>query len=277
MVLFPPAKLNLGLHILGRRPDGFHALESIFLPLAWTDILEVVVDPEVPDGELRTTFTGLDIPGAVEDNLVVRAHALLAKRHELPGLHLLLHKVLPMGGGLGGGSADGTFALRAIDGACGLQIPQDILLELAAQLGSDCPFFVQAVPSLVTGRGEHVQPLDFTLPLEDWWVVVVNPGIHISTAEAFSGITPNADSVDWAQLTALPVAAWGTLLRNDFEKGAVERHPSIGSCLQALRDHGAAYAQMTGSGSTVYGLFAEESLAQTAALKMGAQHVGALG
>ena len=147
----------------------------------------------------------------------------------------------------------------------------------ARWLGSDCPFFVKNVPSLVTGRGEHVQPLDFALPLEDWWVVVVNPGIHISTAEAFSGITPNADSVDWAQLTALPVAAWGTLLRNDFEKGAVERHPSIGSCLQALRDHGAAYAQMTGSGSTVYGLFAEESLAQTAALKMGAQHVGALG
>lgn len=277
MVLFPPAKLNLGLHILGRRPDGFHALESIFLPLAWTDILEVVVDPKVPAGTMRTTFTGLDIPGAVEDNLVVRAHALLAQRHELPGLHLLLHKILPMGGGLGGGSADGTFALRAIHDACGLQLSQNILLELAAQLGSDCPFFVKNVPSLVTGRGEHVQPLDFALPLEGWWVVVVNPGIHISTAEAFSDITPNGDSMDWAQLATLPVASWGAVLRNDFEKGAMERHPSIGKCLQALRDHGAGYAQMTGSGSTVYGLFAEEPLAQSAALKLGAQYVGALG
>lgn len=277
MVLFPPAKLNLGLHIVGRRSDGFHALESIFLPIPWTDILEVVVDPGVLPGQLRTTFTGLEIPGTNQDNLVVRAHALLAQRHELPGLHLLLHKVLPMGGGLGGGSADGTFALLAINDACGLQLPQNILLELAAQLGSDCPFFVKNVPSLVTGRGEHVQPLDFALPLDGWWVVVVNPGIHISTAEAFSGITPNAAAVDWTQLATLPVASWGTFLRNDFEKGAVERHPSIGQCLQGLRDHGAGYAQMTGSGSTVFGLFAEESLARTAALRLDAQYVGALG
>ena len=276
MVLFPPAKLNLGLHILGRRPDGFHALESIFLPLAWTDILEVVVDPDVPPGQLRTTFTGLDIPGTNQDNLVVRAHALLAQRHELPGLHLLLHKVLPMGGGLGGGSADGTFALRAIDGACGLRLTDDSLLELAAQLGSDCPFFVQPVPSLVTGRGEHVQPLDFALPLDGWWVVVVNPGIHISTAEAFSGVDPNPETVDWTRLATLPVASWATFLRNDFEKGAVERHPSIGTCLKSLRAHGAAYAQMTGSGSTVFGLYEEESMARTAAPKLGAQYVGAL-
>ena len=139
MVLFPPAKLNLGLHVLGQRPDGYHALESIFLPLAWTDILEVVVDPNVAAGDMKATCTGLPIPGASDDNLVVKAHRILAELHDLPGLHLHLRKNLPMGGGMGGGSSDGTFALRAINDVCDLGLSQETLLAHAAELGSDAP------------------------------------------------------------------------------------------------------------------------------------------
>ena len=276
MVLFPPAKINLGLHVLGKRPDGFHALESIFLPLAWTDILEVVVDPHVEAGDMKATFTGLPIPGASDDNLVVKAHRILTQQHHLPGLHLHLRKNLPMGGGMGGGSSDGTFALRAINDVCDLGLSRETLLAHAAELGSDCPFFVDSAPALVTGRGEHVAPLEFELPLDGVWVVVANPGIHISTAEAFSGLKPKDRTTLWEHLSTNPLAQWHNLIRNDFESGAVERHPAIGDLLHALREAGAAYVQMTGSGSTVFGLFQDETRARTAGTACGAQFVGPL-
>ena len=276
MVLFPPAKINLGLHVLGKRPDGYHALESIFLPLAWTDILEVVVAPHVAAGDMKTTFTGLPIPGASDNNLVVKAHRILAKQHDLPGLHLHLRKNLPMGGGMGGGSSDGTYALLAINDVCQLGLSRETLLAHAAELGSDCPFFVDSAPAMVTGRGEHVAPLGFELPLDGAWVVVANPGIHISTAEAFGGLTPTERTTPWDQLATAPLAQWHTLIRNDFESGAVERHPAIGDLLQALRDAGASYVQMTGSGSTVFGLFQDETLARAAGTACGAHFVGPL-
>jgi len=276
MVLFPPAKINLGLHVLGKRPDGYHALESIFLPLAWTDILEVVVAPHVAAGDMKTTFTGLPIPGASDNNLVVKAHRILAKQHDLPGLHLHLRKNLPMGGGMGGGSSDGTYALLAINDVCQLGLSRETLLAHAAELGSDCPFFVDSAPAMVTGRGEHVAPLGFELPLDGAWVVVANPGIHISTAEAFGGLTPTERTTPWDQLATAPLAQWHTLIRNDFESGAVERHPAIGDLLQALRDAGAAYVQMTGSGSTVFGLFHDETMARSAGTACGAHFVGPL-
>ena len=276
MVLFPPAKINLGLHVLGKRPDGYHALESVFLPLAWTDILEVVVDPHVAAGDMKTTFTGLPIPGASDDNLVVNAHRILAERHDLPGLHLHLRKNLPMGGGMGGGSSDGTYALLAINDVCELGLSKETLRAHAAELGSDCPFFVESAPAMVTGRGEHVSPLGFELPLDGVWVVVANPGIHISTAEAFGGLTPTDRTTPWNHLATTPVAQWHNLIRNDFESGAVERHPAIGDLLQALRDAGASYVQMTGSGSTVFGLFYDETLARKAGTACGAQFVGPL-
>ena len=276
MVLFPPAKINLGLHVLGKRPDGYHALESIFLPLAWTDILEVVVDPHVAEGDMKTTFTGLPIPGAADDNLVVKAHRILADQHDLPGLDLHLRKNLPMGGGMGGGSSDGTYALLAINNVCELGLSKETLLAHAAELGSDCPFFVESAPAMVTGRGEHVDPLGFELPLDGVWVVVANPGIHISTAEAFGGLTPTDRTTPWNHLATTPVAQWHNLIRNDFESGAVERHPAIGDLLQALRDAGASYVQMTGSGSTVFGLFQNETLAWAAGTACGAQFVGPL-
>ncbi len=276
MVLFPPAKLNLGLHVLGKREDGYHALESIFLPLGWTDILEVLVDDSVAPGELRATWTGLDIPGDSESNLVVKAHRLLAAEHNLPGLSAHLHKVLPMGAGLGGGSADGTYMLRAVNEVCDLGLSREELIELASKLGSDCPFFVEAQPALVTGRGEHIKPLSFELPLDGLWVVVANPGIHISTAEAFGGVTPSERTTDWNALANEPVRDWGNRISNDFEPGAFARHPQVGALLDGLRKAGAQYVQMTGSGSTVFGLFAEETLARQASQAVQANYCGPL-
>ena len=276
MVLFPPAKLNLGLHVLGKRDDGYHALESIFLPLGWTDILEVLEDDSVAPGELRTVWTGLDIPGDSDNNLVVKAHRLLADTHDLPGLSAHLHKVLPMGAGLGGGSADGTHMLRAINDVCGLGLSREELMTLAAELGSDCPFFVGAQPALVTGRGEHVAPLSFELPLDGLWVVVANPGIHISTAEAFGGLSPRNRTTDWAALAGEPASAWSDRIQNDFEAGAGARHPEVAALLDAMRHAGSAYVQMTGSGSTVFGVFEEETSARKAAAKVQANFCGPL-
>ena len=265
MVFFPPAKLNLGLHILGKRPDGYHALESVFLATGWTDILEVNLAPNVAAGTLETTFTGRDIPGDPDTNLVVRAHKLVQERQALPGLCLHLHKVLPMGGGLGGGSSDGTWTLRAINEVCALQLSAETLAGLAAELGSDCPFFAQDRAALVTGRGEQLEPLGVDLPLAGWWVVVWNPGIHIATHEAFAGVVPSDRRTDWRALATLPVTEWHTLVRNDFEAGVVARHAVVGDALERLRANGAAYAQMTGSGSSVFGLFAREASARQAA------------
>ena len=276
MVLFPPAKLNLGLHVLGKRDDGYHALESIFLPLGWTDILEVLVDRSVAPGTLQTTWTGLDIPGDSGDNLVVKAHRLLADRHELPGLSAYLHKVLPMGAGLGGGSADGSYMLRAINEVCNLGLSRVELLNLAAHLGSDCPFFVDARPAIVTGRGEHVTPLPFELPLDGLWVVVANPGIHISTAEAFEGLAPRDRTTDWSALACEPASTWSDRIQNDFQAGACERHPEVASLLDDLRHAGAAYVQMTGSGSTVFGVFSTETAARHAAVEVQANYCGPL-
>ena len=265
MVSFPPAKLNLGLHVLGKRADGFHELESVFLPIAWTDILEVVLAPDVPHGEATFTWTGLPIPGDPGNNLVVRAHQLLAERHPLPGVSIHLHKVLPMGGGVGGGSADGTYTLRALNEVCGLGMSQGDLTEIAAQLGSDCPFFVQDGPALVQGRGDLVKNLPFTLPLQGWWVVVANPGIHIGTAEAFADLSPKPRATKWESLATSPVNVWRDVIQNDFEEGARARHPEVGALIDALSKAGAAYAQMTGSGSTVFGLFKQAEQAKRAA------------
>ena len=274
MVLFPPAKLNLGLHITGKRDDGFHDLESVFLPIGWSDILEVVLDEDVPSGQARFEWTGLAIPGDTVDNLVTRAHNRLAEAFDLPGVSIHLHKVLPMGGGVGGGSADGTYTLRALNAVCNLGLSHDALLAHAAELGSDCPFFVQDAPALVRGRGEIVESLHGELPLRDGWVVVANPGIHISTAEAFGDVTPTPRSTDWNALTTTPVTAWRDLIQNDFELGARQRHPQVGHLIDALAQAGAAHAQMTGSGSTVFGLFEKEAVARKAAHLTQAQFCG---
>ena len=264
MVYFPPAKLNLGLHILNKRADGFHDLESVFLPLRWTDMLEVTLNDDVPAGEARFEWSGLEIPGNASDNLVTRAHRLLADKHDLPGLSIHLHKILPMGAGLGGGSADGTYALRAINDVCELGLsPQELAYD-AALLGSDCPFFVQDGAALVQGRGERLTPIDLSSALDGCHVVVANPGIHIGTAEAFAHVKPQARVTDWQGLAGTPLNQWHLHLRNDFEAGIREQHSAVDELLTWMAEAGADHVQMTGTGSTVFGLFKDQASAKRA-------------
>ena len=264
MVYFPPAKLNLGLHILSKRADGFHDLESVFLPLRWTDMLEVTLNDEVPAGEARFVWSGLEIPGNSSDNLVTKAHRLLADKHDLPGLSIHLHKILPMGAGLGGGSADGTYALRAINDVCELGMSPQELAHDAALLGSDCPFFVQDDAALVQGRGERVTPIDLSSALDGCHVVVANPGIHIGTAEAFAHVTPQARITDWQGLAGTPLNQWHLHLRNDFEAGIRAQHAAVDELLTQMAEAGADHVQMTGTGSTVFGLFTDRASANRA-------------
>ena len=264
MVFFPPAKLNLGLHILGKRPDGFHDLESVFLPLQWTDLLEVTLDENVSAGEAQFEWTGLDIPGSATDNLVTRAHRLLADKHALPGLSIHLHKILPMGAGLGGGSADGTYTFRAINEVCKLGLSPQELAHDAAQLGSDCPFFLQDGAALVQGRGEHIAPIDLNKVLDDCHVVVANPASTSARQRLCPRHAPGKDT-DWRGLADVPLSQWRMHLRNDFEDGVRAQHIAVDELLTRMAEAGADHVQMTGTGSTVFGLFTDSTSANRAA------------
>jgi 4-diphosphocytidyl-2-C-methyl-D-erythritol kinase len=249
MISFPHCKINLGLYITAKRTDGYHDLETVFFPVPIHDILEFVKAAE-PGFHL----TGLPVIGQAADNLCVKAYNLVKQRFpELPALNIHLHKLIPMGAGLGGGSADGAFMLRMLNSHFKLGLGQDELIHMALQLGSDCPFFILDQPAYARGRGEILRPLP--LSLSSWWMVLVNPGIHVSTATAFSGVTPSPCPVPLAEKILEPVDSWQDWLRNDFEATVCKTHPRIAELKKSLYEAGAVYASMTGSGSTVYGLF----------------------
>lgn len=251
MVLFPNCKINLGLHIVRKREDGYHDLETVFYPIALKDALEAI---RTESQGIQFTSSGLPVAGDPNDNLCVKAYHLLQKDFpELPGLQLHLHKHIPMGAGLGGGSADGAFMLLLINRLCNLGLNQEQLIRYALQLGSDCPFFILNQPCFAEGRGERMQPI--ALDLSEYHFVLINPGIHVSTAQAFAGIRPKKPEQPITTITALPVTEWKNRLVNDFEKHVTDRHPAIGAAKAELYAQGALYAAMTGSGSTVYGIF----------------------
>lgn len=250
-VAFPNAKINVGLQVRSRRPDGYHALDSLFLPVPWCDTLEIATPGSSDDVTLH--LHGHAIAGAPEDNLIVRAYRLLQEKHALPPCDVHLIKAIPSGAGLGGGSADGTFALRLLNAhfALGLDVGQ--LESLAGKLGSDCPFFVRNVPCRVTGRGEHLFPI--SLQLEGWHIALIHPGVHVGTAEAFGWVTPNDDRPGLDQWAGSGPEDWVGHLVNDFTGPVCTRHPEVARALNALREAGAVFADMSGSGSTVYGFF----------------------
>jgi 4-diphosphocytidyl-2-C-methyl-D-erythritol kinase len=269
LIVFPNAKINLGLHIVRRRPDGFHDIETVFYPAPLKDALEAVHAPAGQPG-ISLQVHGLPVDGPPEANLCVKAWQLLKKDFpDLPATQAHLLKHIPMGGGLGGGSADGAFMLRLLNAKFRLELSNEQLIEYAAQLGSDCPFFIINQPCYATGRGEILQPL--ALDLSGWWLVLATPGIHVNTGWAFSQLNPAIFERPRPRLPELllqPVAAWKDQLVNDFESPVFEKYP----VLKALRDRlyleGAAYAALSGSGSTVYGLF-EKNKPPAAALAAG--------
>ena len=251
MLLFPNCKINLGLNIIARRPDGYHDLETIFFPIALRDALEIIQqEPAQQNQELAFQSTGLAIAGESNQNLCIKAYGLL-KQHFPIQMHL--HKVIPMGAGLGGGSADGAFTLLLLNQYFRLGLSQEQLLYYALQLGSDCPFFIINKPCFAEGRGEILT--EISIDLADMQCVLINPGIHIATAWAFAQLKPARPSLAVKDIVQQPISNWKSLLVNDFELPVIQHFPEIGQIKQQLYLDGAVYASLTGSGSTVFGFF----------------------
>ncbi len=255
MISFPKAKINLGLRITGKRSDGFHDIETIFYPVGLSDALEFVVTSGLKN-EDELTVTGINPGISFERNLVIRAVKKLRNFFPLPFLKIHLHKVIPVGAGLGGGSADAACMLRAINKRFNLLISDSGLKTYALELGSDCPFFIDSVPSLAAGRGEILSPVKPVL--EGYHIILINPGIHLSTREAYLNSHPGAPDKSLQQIISYDIPKWKKLIKNDFEDFAFNVYPQIGDIKRALYKSGAVFSSMTGSGSTVYGIFEDE-------------------
>ena len=266
MIVFPNCKINLGLKILRRRPDGYHDLETIFYPLPLKDTLECIretAEAKSPGESTRETaeanapqFTSynLPIPGDPANNLCLKAWSLLKKDFpDLPPVHIHLLKNIPIGAGLGGGSSDGAWTLKCLNKQFQLGLTQDQLLEYAAQLGSDCAFFIINTPCIGGGRGEQLQPIE--LNLDNYTFTLVDPGVHISTAKAFSLCTPAENRTPLTAIIARPIETWREALQNDFEQPIFQIHPELTQIKATLYKHGALYASLTGSGSSFYAIF----------------------
>jgi 4-diphosphocytidyl-2-C-methyl-D-erythritol kinase len=254
MICFPTCKINLGLRITQKRADGFHALETVFFPISIKDALEIIIEPETSAAPITFTSSGLAINGDPSDNLCFKAYGLLKKDYPtIPNIKMHLHKTIPMGAGLGGGSADGAFTLVALNQLLNLQIPEQTLLDYALQLGSDCPFFIINTPAFATGRGEILKPINVNL--NGYSIVIVNPVIAISTKLAFSLITPKVPDTNMEAIICEPVTLWKEKLINDFEQPIFNSFPELANIKETLYQKGAVYASMTGTGSTVYGIF----------------------
>jgi len=260
MIVFPNCKINLGLNILRKRDDGFHDLETVFYPiLKLKDALEIQGQDKTREETnhlLPVDFKlhGITVDGPISQNLCVKAYDLL--KSDFPTLaevHMHLLKSIPMGAGLGGGSADGAFTLRLLNEKFHLKLTTEQLLDYALRLGSDCPFFIINKPCFAWGRGEMMQPLQ--LDLNGYWIVLINPGIHINTGWAFGNIKPKTPTQSLRDLIKNPIETWKETIFNDFEQPVMETHPLIGTIKTALYKQGAVYASMSGSGSTVFGIF----------------------
>jgi len=254
MLSFPNAKINIGLNIVEKRSDGYHNLESLFYPLKLRDILEIT---EKVKG-FETTFknTGIQIDAPVNKNLCVKAYNLLSEEFDIPPVQIHLHKVIPFGGGLGGGSADASFTLKSINELFQLNIEEDTLLKFAEQIGSDCPFFIKNTPCYATGKGEILE--ETPINLSGLHLALINPGFPIGTKDAYAGINPKKSQQLITEIARLPVEEWKNYFKNDFEQSAFRLYPEIEKIKEHLYKKGALYASMTGSGSSVFGLFMTE-------------------
>lgn len=248
MVVFPHAKINLGLQILRRRKDGFHDIATGLVPIPLYDLLEIL-----PANETIFTTSGLAVEGDPDDNLCMKAYRLLQREYSLPPVSMHLHKIIPMGAGLGGGSSDAAFVLSTLNDLFELSLTTEELEHAAATLGSDCPFFITGTPAIATGTGTTLEPVG--LDLSGFHVLLVYPGVHVSTAEAYADVRPREDQTALRELIALGIGNWQNALFNDFEPALRQTHPPIDRALKALETAGAVYRSLSGSGSAVFGLF----------------------
>ncbi len=255
MISFPNAKINLGLNIVSKREDGYHNLETVFYPIAIKDALEIIVKKEQP----QDTFfeCGIKVDSPPENNLVVKALKLMRNEYDFPPLEIHLLKKIPFGAGLGGGSADASFMLKLINKKFELGATDERLASLALQLGADCPYFIYNKPMFASGIGEIFEEVN--LSLKEYWFVLIKPDIHVSTKDAFAQIKPQMPRTSLKEIIKMPISSWKDLMVNDFEKSVFSRYPEIGRIKQSLYDNGAIYASMSGSGSSVFGIFKNET------------------
>jgi 4-diphosphocytidyl-2-C-methyl-D-erythritol kinase len=250
MVSFPNAKINLGLHITEKRQDGFHSIESCFYPVQWCDALEILVSN-------TTSFTtsGIEIPGASDSNLCLKVYQALKKEYMLPPVHIHLLKNIPIGAGLGGGSADAAFTIKLLNDLFSLNLSVTQMEDYLRPLGSDCAFFVNNKPVFAYDKGDRFSSIE--LSLKGYFIVIVYPEVHISTKEAYSSVIPKKSQVSIERILQKDIKEWKSLLKNDFEDALFPKYPVLKEIKETLYSKGALYASMTGSGSAVYGIFSE--------------------
>ena len=255
MITYPNAKINLGLNIVEKRPDGYHNLETVFYPINLQDALEVnLLEGEE---EFSLKVSGVPIEGEPENNLVVKAYRLLKKNYpEMPAIDIHMYKHIPTGAGLGGGSADAAFMIKLLNEKFKLNLSIEKMEEYAAILGADCAFFIQNKPVFATGIGNIFEPIQ--LSLKGYYLVLVKPDIFVSTKDAFAHIIPTQPTQSLKEIIRMPVETWRATMKNDFEDSVFQKFPEIAAIKDKLYDLGAVYASMSGSGSSVYGIFREQ-------------------
>jgi 4-diphosphocytidyl-2-C-methyl-D-erythritol kinase len=251
MITFPHCKFNLGLNVKFKREDGFHEIETIMVPLPFKDILEIVPAPN-----FQFNSSGISIPGDKNDNLCVKAYNLFQRDFQIPTVAIHLHKNIPLGAGLGGGSSNGSFTLVMLNELFDLKITNQILKQYAALLGSDCPFFIDNKIQLCTGRGEITNEL--SLDLSSFFVKLINPNLHVNTSEAYANLDLTKPSNTLEDIIARPLGDWKKSLKNDFEDSVFKKYPILAVIKNKLYEEGALYASMSGSGSTMIALFKTE-------------------
>ena len=256
MIIYPNAKINIGLNVTEKRPDGYHNLETVFYPIPLLDAIELAKVPSTADASVPTLkVTGNALDGTPEDNLVYKAYKAIKRDFDIPACMFTLFKHIPTGAGLGGGSSDAAFTIKALNNKFSLGMTDEVMERYASELGADCAFFIKNQPVLATGIGNEFYPID--LSLKGKTVVLVKPDIFVSTPDAYRLVKPQQPEIPLTEVLAHPMSEWKDLLKNDFEVSVFAKYPEIAGIKDLLYDLGAVYASMSGSGSCVYGIFDE--------------------
>jgi 4-diphosphocytidyl-2-C-methyl-D-erythritol kinase len=258
MIAFPNAKINLGLNIVEKRSDGYHNIETVFYPVGWKDVLEIIPVEKKPNrkNDLQFHQSGIKITGKIENNSCVKAYRLLKEKYGLPPIEMCLHKIIPSGAGLGGGSSDAAFTIVMLNKLFSLNLSDKTIESLASSIGADCAFFFHNQPVFAKGKGDEFETIN--LDLSEYCIVIVKPDVHVSTAKAYKSVVPKQDSVSIKEIISAPVNEWKEKLVNEFEFSVFKKYPAIRHVKEQLYDAGALYASMSGSGSAVYGIFQDE-------------------
>ena len=251
MICFPNAKINLGLHVVEKREDGYHNIETVFYPIPLKDALEIV-----PASDFAFTQTGITLDSLPENNLVIKAFRLFKQKYDVPPLSVFLKKVIPFGAGLGGGSADAAFMLKLLNAYTSQNLSNEELETMAVEIGADCPFFIQNKPVIASGIGNIFESIEFSL--KGYTLCIIKPNFFVSTKDAYALVKPAKPSIPLKEILQMPVKEWKQHLKNDFEPGIFQQYPVISDIKAYLYAHKAVYAAMSGSGSAVFGLFEDD-------------------